>query len=144
MLTNNRLLYLWCALTGGIVLVSILLGSSWIYSLIAAYDSNRWVHFFAYASVAAIPIAAWKRRITMAYSLVPPLLSIAIASSHVYFPGPVVRVENIPADIFGIAAGILLGLNIRMMRRSAKSLENSGSDRSHSTMEQLRHNQSDG
>ena len=134
MLTNNRLLYLWCILTGGIVFVSILPGSSWIYSFIAAYDSNRWVHFFAYASVAAIPIAAWKRRIGMVYSLLPLLLSVAIASSHVYFPGPRVRIENVPADIFGIAAGILLGLNIRMMRSSAKSLDHVSSDPSGSSM----------
>ena len=59
---NNRLLYLWCVLTVGVVLISLLPGSIWIYHFLAAYDSNRWGHFLAYASVATIPVAAWKRR----------------------------------------------------------------------------------
>jgi hypothetical protein len=45
-----------------------------------------------------------------------------------------VRPQNASADLFGIAAGILLGLNIRMMRNSAKSFENASSDSSRSTL----------
>jgi hypothetical protein len=45
-----------------------------------------------------------------------------------------VRTQNVPANLFGIAAGVLLGLNIRMMRNSEKSIDNVRSDSSRSAM----------
>jgi hypothetical protein len=123
MLTNNRLFYLWCVLTVGIVLISILPGSSWIYHFLAAYDSNRWAHFLAYGAVAAIPVAAWKRKASILLSLIPAIISIVLGSWQAHNPVLMVRTQNVPADLFGIAAGVLLGLNIRVMRNSEKPVE---------------------
>jgi len=120
MLTKNRLLYLWCALTVGIVFIAILPGGNSIYQLLAAYDANRWVHFLAYAWVVAIPVAAWRRAASILLSLVPAIFAIALEAVQAHIPGPIVRTSNIPADLFGVAAGVLLGLNLRMMRNSAK------------------------
>ncbi len=126
MLKNKRLAYLWCFLIGGIFLISILRGSNWNYHSIAVYDSSRWAHFLAYVLVAAIPVVAWKYRRDVAFCLVPVVMNIAFESLLAHLPGSVVRAQNISADLFGTAAGILLGLNIRVMRNSAKSLNNSG------------------
>ena len=134
MLTNNRLFYLWCVLTGGVILISVLPGSSLIDHFLAAYDSNRWAHFLAYASVATIPVTAWKSRTSILFSLIPALVSIALELWQSHMPGPMVRMQNVPADLFGIAAGVLLGLNIRMMRNSEKSIDNVRSDSSRSAM----------
>ena len=134
MLTRNRLLYFWCVLTVGVVLVSALPGSGWINGFLAPYDSNRWAHFLAYASVATIPVAALKRRSIILLSLIPAMTGVSFELWQAYIPGTMVRPQNAPADLFGIAAGILLGLNIRMMRNSAKSFENASSDSSSSTM----------
>ena len=134
MLTNNRLFYLWCVLTGGVILISVLPGSSSIDHFLAAYDSNRWAHFLAYVSVATIPVAAWKSRTSILFSLIPALVSIALELWQSHMPGPMVRTQNVPADLFGIAAGVLLGLNIRMMRNSEKSIDNVRSDSSRSAM----------
>jgi hypothetical protein len=128
MLKNNRLVYLWCLFIGGIFLISILRGINWNYHSIAAYDSSRWAHFLAYVLVAAIPVAAWRYRRDVAFCLVPVMMSIALESLQAHIPGSVVRTQNISADLFGTAAGILLGLNIRVMRNSAKSLNNVGPD----------------
>jgi hypothetical protein len=117
-----------------VVLISLLPGSIWIYHFLAAYDSNRWGHFLAYASVATIPVAAWKRRTSILISLVPAIISIALELWQAHIPGPMVRAWNVPADLFGFAAGILLGMNIRVMHNSEKTIDNVGSDSSRSAM----------
>ncbi len=127
MLKKNRLVYLWCLSLGGILFLSILRGSSWYYDSIAAVDSSRWAHFLAYALVATIPVAAWRYRRDVAFCLVPVLMSVALESLQMHTPGPVAHIHNVSADIFGIAAGILLGLNLRIMRNSAKSSDNAHS-----------------
>ena len=132
MLTNNRLFYLWCVLTGGVILISVFPGGSLIDHFLAAYDSNRWAHFLAYAPVATIPVAVWKSRTRILCGLIPALVNIALELWQSHMPGPMVRTQNVPADLFGIAAGVLLGLNIRMMRNSEKSIDNVRSDSSRS------------
>src|ERR1039457_6805215 len=134
MLTRNRLLYFWCVLTVGVVLVSALPGSGWINSFLAPYDSNRWAHFLLYASVATIPVDALKRRSIILLSLIPAMTGVSFELWQPYIPGTMVRPQNPSADLFGIAAGILLGLNFRMMRNSAKYFENPSSDTSSSSL----------
>jgi len=128
MIRINRLVYLWCLLIGGIFLISILRGSNWNYHSIAVWDSSRWAHFLVYVLVAAIPVAAWRYRRDVAFCLVPVMMNIAFEFLLAHIPGSVIRTQNISADLYGTAAGILLGLNIRVMRNSAKSLNNSGPD----------------
>jgi hypothetical protein len=115
-------------LIGGIFLISILRGSNWNYHSIAVWDSSRWAHFLVYVLVAAIPVAAWRYRRDVAFCLVPVMMNIAFEFLLAHIPGSVIRTQNISADLYGTAAGILLGLNIRVMRNSAKSLNNSGPD----------------
>src|ERR1017187_8662465 len=114
MLTNNRLFYLWCVLTGGVILISVLPGSSSIDHFLAAYDSNRWAHFLAYASVATIPVAACKMTYNILFSLIPALVSIALELWQSHMPGPMVRTHNVPADLLVLAAGATVDLSIRM------------------------------
>ena len=134
MLTNKQLRYLWCVLTGGILLMSILPGSSSIYQAVAAYDANRWIHFLIYATVAAIPVVAWRHRTSVLFSLVIVALGIALELLHAHIPGLIGRPQNAFADMFGAGAGILLGLNIRMMRNSAKLGANATPDPSRTTI----------
>jgi hypothetical protein len=134
MLKNNRLAYLWGLSIGGVFLISILRGGNWNYHSIAAFDSSRWVHFLAYALVAAIPVAAWTYRRDVAFGLVPVMMSVALESLQAHVPGPIIQPHNVSADLFGVAAGILLGLNFRMMRNSAKSLDNGRSYPSRSAL----------
>ena len=133
MLTNTRLRYIWCVLAGGILLYSLLPGSSRIYHLIATYDSNRWVHFLVYSAVAAIPVAACRRRTKLILALVIAALCIALEILQVYVSRPIVRPQHAIADLFGVAAGILLGSNIRMLYSSAKSASRIGPSASTST-----------
>ena len=120
MLTNTRLRYLWCVLTGAILLMPILPGNSLIYQAVIAFNANRWVHFVVYTTVAVIPVVAWRRRTSVLFSLAIVVVGIPIELLQAHMPGLIGRPQNVFADMFGFGAGILLGLNIRMMRTSAK------------------------
>ena len=134
MLTRMRLRYLWYVLIGGILSMSILPGGSSIYQVVAAYDANRWIHFLVYATVASLPTVAWKRRMSLLLPMAVIGLCIALEPLRTLIPGPIVRPQNVLADLFGVVAGILLGLNLRRMRASAKSDNNASPDPSRSTM----------
>jgi hypothetical protein len=134
-LKNYRLVYLWSLLITGIYSIAILHNIRSIYHFVAAYDSNRWIHFLAYALVAAIPVAASRRKSIVLSSLVAAIAGIAFESFQAGIPWPIVSTQTVPADLFGVAAGILLGLNLRVMRDSGKSLGRAGADPSHSGIE---------
>ncbi|MDR3573729.1 MAG: hypothetical protein P4L50_07705 [Anaerolineaceae bacterium] len=124
MLRSNRLVYLWCALIGGIALSAILPTNSQIYKSFADYDSNRWCHFLAYTSVVAMPFVLRKRKQGFLLFFVPPVFCIVLEMLHAYIPGLADRVQNTQADLFGAAAGVLLGLNLRVMRNATKPIGN--------------------
>jgi VanZ family protein len=100
--------------------MSILSGSSSIYQVVVAYDANRWIHFLVYAAVASLPTAAWKGRISILLAMAVIGLCIAVEPLRTLLPGHIVRPQNVLADLFGVVAGILLALNLRRMRTSAK------------------------
>lgn len=120
----QRFFYPWCLVICGVYLVSILHGNRNIYLYVVAFDSNRWLHFLSYVALIAVPTGLWRpyRTITLAY--IPVMLGILIECLLAGHPWPVVRTQTIPADLFGFAAGILLGLNIRTMDNSTRSLKN--------------------
>ena len=134
MLTDTRLRFLWCVLACGALLMSIPFAASWIGRIIGTSDLNRWAHFLAYAAVAAIPVAAWRQRTNQLFSLVFVMLGVAIELLPAFLPGSIVRPQNAGADLFGVGAGILLGLNLRVMHNSASSLANRIPNPSRSTM----------
>jgi len=103
------------------MLMSILPGRNVIYHAVAAYDANSWVHFLIYILVAAIPVAAWRRRSSVLLCLLIAVLGIFIKLLHAFIPLLMIRHQNVLADMFGVAAGILLGSNIRMLRSSISS-----------------------
>jgi hypothetical protein len=128
MFKNNRLVYLWYFLIGGVFLISILRSSTWNYHLIASFDPSRWAHFLAYAMVTAIPVAAWKFRRDVAFCLIPVMVSIALEFMQAHTPEPIAHIHNVSADMYGAVAGILLGLNFRLMRNAAELRENGSAD----------------
>ena len=118
----NRFLYPWCLLICAIFLSSSLQSIRSAYQYIAPYDSSRWVHFLVYALVVALPVGTWRRRESILLSFLPPILSIVLEALQAGFPLSLLRTQTVPADLFGIAAGILLGLNIRTIRNAARPL----------------------
>lgn len=133
MSTKTRLLYFWCALIGGILFISILPGNSTIYPIVSAYDASRWIHFLIYATVASLPAAAWNGKIKILVPMAVISLCIALEPLQTLISSPIVRPKNVLADIFGVVAGILLGLNVRRLRTTTKSDNNTSNDPFRST-----------
>jgi hypothetical protein len=133
MLTEMRLRYLWYVLICGIFMMSIIPGSNSIYRVVVTYDANRWIHFLVYATVATLPAVAWKRRYSILFPMAVIGLCIALEPLQTFISGPIVRPKNVLADVFGVSAGILLGLNLRRLRTSARSDNNPNPDPFRST-----------
>lgn len=127
MLSDKQLRFLWCVLSCGVLLMSTPFAADWIDHFIGVNNVNSWLHFGAFAFVAAIPVAAWRQRTNQLLSLVFVLVGIAIELMPAFIPGTIVRPQNAPADLFGVGAGILLGLNLRMLRNSATSITDEAS-----------------
>ena len=106
----------WFGLVISVLLVTNLPGRSWLYHAMFPYNSNHWLHFITYAVIATIPVVAWRRWSIILSSLVAILLVVALGSLQAFLPGHMTRPQPAMPDLFGIAAGILLGLNLRMMR----------------------------
>ncbi len=117
---NTRLRLIWYVLVGGVLLMSIRPGSSWLYQVISTNELNRWVHFLAYILLVAIPFASWKGRTGGALSLLVAALGIGLEVTQALISGPMLALapDNVTADLFGVAAGTLLGYNIRLLRSS--------------------------
>lgn len=120
MLTKNTLFIVWCVLILAIVWIAVLPSDNLVHHLAVEYDSNRWLRFLAYASIVAIPVSSWRTRTAIAISVVPALAGMALEMWQAHVPGLFERPANVTPDLFGFAAGILFGLNIRVMRKSAK------------------------
>jgi putative effector of murein hydrolase len=117
-MSGNTLRVLWCALLVAALILSNLPAEGWPYASITYYASNHWFHFLLYAAIVAIPVTIWKKKYRFMLSLVAVLLVIALGSLQTFIPGHQNRSQNALPDLFGFAAGVLLGLNLRMLRGS--------------------------
>jgi hypothetical protein len=127
MLTKKTLFLIWCVLILAIIWIAVLPSDNLIHHLAVEYDSNRWLRFLAYASIVAIPVSSWRTRVGIASSLIPALIGMVFELWPVHVAGHMGRPENVTPDLFGFAAGILFGLNIRVMRKSVKPSKSANS-----------------
>jgi hypothetical protein len=134
MINEIRLRYLLCVLTGGVVLMAILPSSSWMCQIVGNSDWNRWAHFLVCLTVVVIPFAVWKNRSAILFPLIIVIVGILIEFTQMLIPGSHVQHQNVFSDLFGAGAGILLGLNIRVMRSSEKGEEKLDANHRGSTM----------
>jgi VanZ family protein len=118
-MNRNLLRGIWFALLGSALVLSNLPTSGAPFDSIAILSTNHWFHFLLYAAIVAIPVTFWRRKYRFMLSLVTVLVVIALGSLQTFIPGHANRSQNAMPDLFGVAAGVLLGLNLRMLRASA-------------------------
>ncbi len=134
MLIGKRLRIMWCLLICGVLLLSTPYEANRLDHFIGINNMNSWAHFLAYAVVSTIPVAAWKHKTDQLLSLILSLVGITLELTPVFIQGAIMRPQNASADMFGVGAGILLGLNLRMMSNSVKPINEAGQNPSHSTL----------
>lgn len=118
----GRWFYLWCILVFLILVVPILHYGHVESGALHPIDSSRWIHFLIYAAAVALPVGVWPRGPQMFLSMVPIFVAIAIDCSASDPILAAIRPQMIPAEMFGVGAGILFGLNLRVMRKARDPL----------------------
>lgn len=79
----------------------------------ARHLTNPWVLFLACAAIAALPSMTWSFR-TWLLSCLALFCALLCGIPHFFFGWPGGATQRIIPDLFGIAAGVLLGLNLQM------------------------------
>jgi hypothetical protein len=100
---------LWVLLVAGALLISFL-GNV----LFTSPPANRWLHFLVYAAVTSIPCAIWRTKGAIVFSLAIVACSVMSGAAVAMWNWHGVRAESTVSDFFGITAGVLLGLNLRL------------------------------
>jgi hypothetical protein len=118
---NRSSFRIWLLIVASVFLFEVVPGRNWIYDSVAIFDKSRWLHFLVYMGLVAIPFASWRNKTNLLLSLIPPFLTYALEYVQSSFYGPHIRYRNLSADLFGIAAGVLLGLNLRSLHSSRSS-----------------------
>lgn len=121
---STRMRCLWVLLVGGTLLISTNNGNEWVYQAVRSNDLNRWIHFLAYGAIVILTFVAWKSRIGALLVLLVTALGLGFELSPVSGSGPSTNRDTALADLFGIASGILLELNIRLLRSSVTARTN--------------------
>lgn len=119
-LTDFRLRLLWCLLIGIVALMSLLPRIDAYASPLENYIDRGWIHFLVYTVAAALCILAWKQRTALLLVFGMFFLSITLQFMHGQMLGKPADYFGIVVNLLGIAAGILLGQNIAVLRSRSK------------------------
>jgi len=107
-------------MTAGLVVGSLLPGGASLHDpRVAPYVDGDWVHFIVYLMVAALPMLVWKVRRGIGISIGLAAVSVLLQVVHGQISAQTTDAHSIVVNLLGIAAGILLGLNLRAIRSRA-------------------------
>jgi hypothetical protein len=113
---NSWLRASWFSLIAAIALLSLLPRSSSLLPLLGPYLDRGWAHFLVYACAATLCMLAWKSRTAMFLVSGLFLLSVGLQLLHNFSIGIGADSFAIIVNLFGTAAGVLLGLNLHTLR----------------------------
>jgi hypothetical protein len=117
--SQSLLRYAWYVLVGGMLLICCLPARGWLYQFMVPYYESMWARFFVYTFATSIPFVVWLRRDYIVYSFGLVVLAAVFEILGVLAVGRGGHQVDVLAELYGIVAGILLGLNLRRMRASA-------------------------
>jgi predicted signal transduction protein with EAL and GGDEF domain len=116
-LTSPRLQQLWGLLVGTIVVASLLPCLGIHNNILDTYLDGHWAHFLAYVAISFLPMLIWRRNTALAISMGIAVLGTGLEIVRATVGARSPDFQHIVINALGIAAGILLGLNI-LTRRS--------------------------
>ena len=121
--TSYSLQLLWGVIVVAIVVVSLFPRSGIQASFLGANLNRHWVEFLAYVAVSILPLLAWRRRAGLTISIGMAVLAAGLEIIRALLEGRSPGIQYIAVSSFGIAAGILLGLNILTLRSRVRHVD---------------------
>jgi hypothetical protein len=110
----------WFTLIMAIALLSLFPRGGSYLPLLGPYVDRGWAHFTVYACAATLCMLAWKNRTAMFLASGLFLLSVGLHLLHNFRAGIGADSFAIIVNLFGTAAGVLLGLNLHTLRTRMK------------------------
>jgi hypothetical protein len=132
--TSRSLQLCWWLLSGTIVCVSLVPHSKFPSNPLWGYFNWYWAHFLVYVAVSILPLLAWRPRTGFLIALGGGALSAGLEIFRGLVWEGSVRFEDIAINMLGVAAGILLGLNILTLRSRTDTINGRTADGSHSSV----------
>ncbi|MGA9673644.1 MAG: hypothetical protein WBQ94_30915 [Terracidiphilus sp.] len=110
--TNFRLRLLWGLLVGAILLGALLPYLGIHTNILSVYLNPHWLHFLVYLVVSFLPLFAWRRNTGLVLSMGMALPATGLEIIRAVVEARSANIEHMVINMLGIAAGILLGINI--------------------------------
>ena len=120
MQTKMRLRIFWFMLMGAVALASLWLGPNEKISPLGAIVGHKWAHFLIYVAVASIALLAWKKLTGLLLAVGAAVLSICLQIIRGMITGFTTDTRALVINLLGIAAGVLLGLNILTLQSKSQ------------------------
>lgn len=133
-LSSRRLQIYWGLLAATIAFLSLLPHPGIPTTPMRAYLNSYWVHFLVYLAVSLLPVLAWPRKKGLMISLGVAVISVGLEILRGLSIYRLVQVEDIVVNLFGVAAGILLGMNILTLRSRMSQIDRSSASSSQSDL----------
>jgi hypothetical protein len=112
---------IWILLIGTIVSASLLKWGGVYTNLRSFYFDHGWAHFLVYAMAATLCMFAWKHKTAFVLAVGLFILSVGLQLLHWLIFRNAIDYFGIVVNLFGIIAGVLLGLNILVLRSRTKN-----------------------
>jgi len=110
----------WYALIGAVGFMSLLPTASLHDPSLGTHINGNWIHFLAYATLAVFPIVVWRIRTGLVLTFGMAILSIGLQVLRGLVAGHITDLQGTMINLLGIAAGVLLGLNLLTLRSSCE------------------------
>ncbi len=127
--TRSRLRIAWYTLIGAILLASLWPRLGVHGSPLGEFIGHGWAHFLIYVAAAAIALLAWRSRTGLTLSFGLAILSIGLQLLRGIIAGYAADIRALVINLLGVAAGILLGLNILILKTGSQRDSTSGGAR---------------
>jgi hypothetical protein len=124
-----QLRLVWYVLIGCVTIAPVLPGGILHDSQIANNLNHTWVHFLVYMALAALPLLGWWLRAGVVLTSATAVLSVVLQAEHGFVSGRGMDVHSTTINLLGVAAGVLLSLNILALCARGRNRPTSLADR---------------
>ena len=119
MITSSRtqLRLIWYAMAFAVLAIGLALQMRWLPMSLRGMVANRWFLFTEFGLLSAYPVYLWRKFVSVVLSMAATAVILAVNTTAVFVPQYKTEQHIIGPEVLGVAAGVLLGLNLRGVRQ---------------------------